>query len=128
MSKTACVVPWSTLAIGPDGRATFCCDVPEPLTVDGRMGSVYRDSLDDLWNAREIVQVRAAMARGERPPTCHLCWEREAAGGAGGAPPPPPLGGGGGGGGGRARVVNKRGVPREGGGRPPGGAVPRGGP
>jgi len=81
MSKTACVVPWSTLAIGPDGRATFCCDVPEPLTVDGRMGSVYRDSLDDLWNAREIVQVRAAMARGERPPTCHLCWEREAAGG-----------------------------------------------
>src|ERR1700674_5093488 len=81
MSKTACVVPWSTLAIGPDRRATFCCDVPESPTGDGRMGSVYRDSLDDLWNSREIVQVRAAMARGERPPTCHLCWEREAAGG-----------------------------------------------
>jgi SAM-dependent methyltransferase/MoaA/NifB/PqqE/SkfB family radical SAM enzyme len=82
MSKTACVIPWSTLAIGPDGRATFCCDVPDPLTVDGRMGSVYRDSLDDLWNAPEIVQVRAAMARGEKPASCRLCWEREAAGGA----------------------------------------------
>ncbi|HVT61328.1 MAG TPA: twitch domain-containing radical SAM protein [Thermoanaerobaculia bacterium] len=81
MSKTACIIPWSTLAIGPDGRASFCCDVPAPLTVDGRMGSVYRDSLDDLWNSRDIVQVRAAMARGEKPETCRLCWEREAAGG-----------------------------------------------
>jgi len=81
MSKTACIVPWSTLAIGPDGRATFCCDVPAPLTVDGRTGSIYRDSLDDLWNAREVVEVRAAMARGEKPEACRLCWEREAAGG-----------------------------------------------
>jgi MoaA/NifB/PqqE/SkfB family radical SAM enzyme/SAM-dependent methyltransferase len=81
MSKTACIIPWSTLAIGPDGRASFCCDVPAPLTVDGRMGSVYRDSLEDLWNAGEIVQVRAAMARGEKPEACRLCWEREAAGG-----------------------------------------------
>jgi SAM-dependent methyltransferase/MoaA/NifB/PqqE/SkfB family radical SAM enzyme len=81
MSKTACIVPWSTLAIGPDGRATFCCDVPTPLKVDGRTGSIYRDSLDALWNAGELVQVRAAMARGEKPETCSLCWEREAAGG-----------------------------------------------
>ncbi|HVT17317.1 MAG TPA: twitch domain-containing radical SAM protein [Thermoanaerobaculia bacterium] len=81
MSKTACIVPWSTLAIGPDGRANFCCDVPAPLTVDGRMGSIYRDSLDNLWNAGEIVQVRAAMARGEKPEACGLCWQREAAGG-----------------------------------------------
>jgi len=82
MSKTACIVPWTTFAIGPDGRATFCCDIPTPLTVDGRMGSVYRDSLDDLWNAQELVEVRAAMARGEKPESCRLCWEREAAGGA----------------------------------------------
>jgi radical SAM protein with 4Fe4S-binding SPASM domain len=81
MSKTACVIPWSTFAIGPDGRATFCCDVLEPLTVDGRMGSVYRDALDDLWNAPEIVQVRTAMARGEKPASCRRCWESEAAGG-----------------------------------------------
>lgn len=81
MSKTACIIPWSTLAIGPDGRASFCCDVAAPLTVDGRMGSVYRDSIDELWNAREIVDVRAAMARGEKPEACRLCWDREAAGG-----------------------------------------------
>ncbi|MGH9441368.1 MAG: twitch domain-containing radical SAM protein [Thermoanaerobaculia bacterium] len=82
MSKTACIIPWSTLVIGTDGRASFCCDVPAPLTVDGRMGSVYRDSLDDLWNAPELVQLRSAMARGERPAACRLCWDREAAGGA----------------------------------------------
>ncbi len=81
MSKTACIVPWTTLAIGPDGRATFCCDVPAPLQVDGRMGSIYRDSLDDLWNAGELVEVRTAIARGGKPASCHVCWEREAAGG-----------------------------------------------
>jgi MoaA/NifB/PqqE/SkfB family radical SAM enzyme/SAM-dependent methyltransferase len=81
MSKTACVVPWSTFIIGPDGRVSFCCDVPEPLEVNGRMGSIYRDSLEELWNADKLVAVRAAIARGERPATCHLCWEREAAGG-----------------------------------------------
>lgn len=81
MSKTACIVPWSTLAIGPDGRASFCCEVVTPLTVDGRVGSIYRDSLANLWNARELVQVRAAMARGEKPETCRVCWEREATGG-----------------------------------------------
>jgi len=53
-----------------------------PLTVNGHIGSIYRDSLHDLWNATEIVQVRAAMARGEKPAACRLCWEREAAGGA----------------------------------------------
>jgi MoaA/NifB/PqqE/SkfB family radical SAM enzyme/SAM-dependent methyltransferase len=53
-----------------------------PLTVNGRVGSIYKDSLHNLWNAPEIVQVRAAMARGEKPEACRLCWEREAAGGA----------------------------------------------
>src|SRR5260370_38329845 len=90
MSKTACIVPWTTLAIGPDGRATFCCDIPAPLTVDGRMGSVYRDSLDDLWNARELVEVRAAMARGEKPESCRLCWQPEPPGAAGPRRPPNP--------------------------------------
>ena len=56
MSKTACIIPWTNLAIRPDGTANFCCDVPAPLIVNGRTGSVYRDSLDDLWNAPEIVQ------------------------------------------------------------------------
>jgi radical SAM protein with 4Fe4S-binding SPASM domain len=82
MSKTACIIPWSNLFIRPDGTAKLCCDVPAPLIVNGRTGSVYRDSLDDLWNAPEIVQVRTAMARGEKPETCRICWEREAAGGA----------------------------------------------
>jgi SAM-dependent methyltransferase len=81
MSKTACIVPWSSLVLGPDGRATFCCDVPQPLTVEGRQGSIYQDTLDDLWNAPTLVEVRAAMAAGEKPATCRVCWDREAAGG-----------------------------------------------
>jgi MoaA/NifB/PqqE/SkfB family radical SAM enzyme/SAM-dependent methyltransferase len=81
MSKTACIIPWTSLILGPDGRGLFCCQSPVPLTVDGRLGNIYRDSLDELWNAGEVVEVRAAMARGEKPAACRVCWEREAGGG-----------------------------------------------
>jgi MoaA/NifB/PqqE/SkfB family radical SAM enzyme len=81
ISDTACVIPWSNLAIQPDGCASFCCDAPVLLTVDGRPGRLGQDTLEDLWNAEELVETRAAMARGERPETCRVCWKREAAGG-----------------------------------------------
>jgi MoaA/NifB/PqqE/SkfB family radical SAM enzyme len=79
-SDTSCVVPWSMLVVQPDGCASFCCDVPLLLTVDGRPANLTQDSLDDLWNAPELVGTRAAMARGERPEACSVCWKREAAG------------------------------------------------
>jgi MoaA/NifB/PqqE/SkfB family radical SAM enzyme/SAM-dependent methyltransferase len=51
------------------------------LKVNGREGNVSRDSFDDLWNADELVQIRSAMARGEKPASCTTCWKREAEGG-----------------------------------------------
>ena len=73
-------MPWSQLVVQPDGCASFCCDVPNPLTVDGRLGTLGRDSLDDLWNSEDLVQTRAAMVAGERPASCQVCWDREASG------------------------------------------------
>ena len=67
--------------IRPDGSANYCCDVLPALNVDGRPGNLTRDAFDDLWNADEIVQVRAEMARGEKPASCGTCWKREAEGG-----------------------------------------------
>ncbi len=81
MSNTVCIIPWTNFVVGPDGRATFCCEIHEPMTVDGKVGNIQRDSLDALWNAPEIVDVRAAMAAGERPESCGACWRRESAGG-----------------------------------------------
>jgi MoaA/NifB/PqqE/SkfB family radical SAM enzyme/SAM-dependent methyltransferase len=66
--------------IRPDGSTAFCCDVLPALTVNGRSGNITRDAFDDLWNADELVQVRAAMARGEKPASCSACWKREAEG------------------------------------------------
>ena len=76
-ANNTCVVPWSMLVVQPDGCASFCCDVPLLLTVDGRAANLTEDSLDDLWNAPELVQTRAAMARGERPESCSTCWKVE---------------------------------------------------
>jgi MoaA/NifB/PqqE/SkfB family radical SAM enzyme/SAM-dependent methyltransferase len=81
ISKTACVIPWTNFVVRPDGSAHFCCDVLPNLKVQGRPGNLSRDSLDDLWNADELVQVRSAMARGEKPASCSACWKQEAKGG-----------------------------------------------
>ncbi|MBV8645227.1 MAG: twitch domain-containing radical SAM protein [Candidatus Eremiobacteraeota bacterium] len=81
ISKTACVIPWTNLIVRRDGSAHFCCDVFPELTVDGRIADLSRDSLDDVWNAEELVRVRAEMARGEQPAACGTCWKREAEGG-----------------------------------------------
>jgi MoaA/NifB/PqqE/SkfB family radical SAM enzyme len=77
MRDSMCVVPFSSLVIQPDGRANFCCDAPLSLTVDGRPGQLGRDAFDDLWNSVELVEVRGAMARGDRPVACQACWDRE---------------------------------------------------
>lgn len=50
------------------------------LTVDGRPASIDRDSLEAIWNAPEIVGIRAEMARGEAPEACRICWDHERAG------------------------------------------------
>ncbi|MDB5072247.1 MAG: glycosyltransferase WbsX family protein [Candidatus Eremiobacteraeota bacterium] len=47
------------------------------LMVDGREANIARDPLDTIWNADELVGIRAAMARGERPPSCGSCWMNE---------------------------------------------------
>ncbi len=65
----------------PDGTAAFCCEVIPPLQVGGRPGHITRDGFDAVWNADELVAVRAAMARGERPAPCAACWKREDEGG-----------------------------------------------
>lgn len=80
MSKTACVVPFTTLDISPDGTPVICCQAPIALTVDGRLANAKTDSIETIWNAPEIVEMRAAMARGEKPDACRICWEHENAG------------------------------------------------
>ena len=66
-SNTACVIPWTNLVVRPDGYAAFCCDVPGLVTVGDRPGNVIQDSLEDLWNAPELVSTREAMARASAP-------------------------------------------------------------
>ncbi|MGZ4803130.1 MAG: SPASM domain-containing protein, partial [Acidimicrobiia bacterium] len=77
MSKSACVVPFTTLDISADGTPLVCCQVPVALTVGGRPASVARDSLDAIWNAPELLSLRAAMAGGEKADVCRICWEHE---------------------------------------------------
>jgi SAM-dependent methyltransferase/pyruvate-formate lyase-activating enzyme len=77
MAKPACVVPWTTLDVGPDGTPIICCQAPVQLTVDGRPASLGRDPLPVVWNAPELLAIRDQMARGEAPVACAACWQQE---------------------------------------------------
>jgi len=79
--ETTCVIPWSMLIVQPDGHLNFCVDVPDPLKVHGRPASIYDDTIEEIWNADELVAVRSEMAVGQRPDACARCWRREQAGG-----------------------------------------------
>jgi SAM-dependent methyltransferase len=78
--KSACVVPWTALDVSPDGTPIMCCQARLALTVDGRPTAIDRDPLGAIWNAPEIVSVRAQMARGEAPAACQVCYDQERAG------------------------------------------------
>lgn len=75
-SQTACIVPWRTIVGLPNGKVLPCCYARQPV------GSLYEGTLEDIWNSDEIVALRAALGRGERPATCDECWELERAGAA----------------------------------------------
>lgn len=58
-----------------DGSATPCC------RSDAKLGSVHADSLETIWNAPAIRDLRLALLRGEAPDACKNCHFVERAGG-----------------------------------------------
>jgi MoaA/NifB/PqqE/SkfB family radical SAM enzyme len=66
-----CNEPWlGLLAIETDLDATFC-----PCYLKLRLGNLRERSLEELWNAAPLVEIRASFQRGQLPAACRgqLC-------------------------------------------------------
>lgn len=68
-----CYFPWFSTWISADGWVRPCPIMPWTLD-EGRMGHIGEQSFAEIWNGPKYRELRAALARGERPTrSCKTC-------------------------------------------------------
>ena len=75
MSKdTLCVVPWVHLNFEPNGKVVPCC-----LTSyhDYFAGDLNTQSIEEIWNSKNMKDLRTQFLAGEKPKICSTCFDRE---------------------------------------------------
>lgn len=70
------MLPWISIEASPMGTARPCCLAREDIAgIDLR-----KDTLEDAYKSEYMQKMRQQMRNGEKPATCKLCWDEEAAG------------------------------------------------
>lgn len=75
-----CALPFTHLQINAVGNARVCCMIREPLLIEGQEASVYRHTLEQIWNAPQMREIRQRMIAGQPVSACRACQEEEGAG------------------------------------------------
>jgi len=68
-----CVMPWSVISIGWDGKVYGCCDDYDGLYVIGNIDDTPH--LKDIWNSEKMIVLRRKLAKGDyhNLPHCKDC-------------------------------------------------------
>jgi len=72
-----CVLPWTHMAVQPDGQVFPCC---ASFGTTGPVGDLRRQELKEIWNSPGMRQLRLNMLAGKPSPSCRDCYERERSG------------------------------------------------
>lgn len=76
LPDTICMLPWVSIEASPTGSARPCCLAREDIPgIDLR-----KDTLEDAYKSVYMQDLRKQFRAGEKPATCKLCWDEEAAG------------------------------------------------
>jgi len=76
LPNTICMLPWISIESSPTGTSRPCCLAREEITgIDLRM-----HTLEDAYKSDYMQNLRRQFRAGEKPATCKLCWDEEAAG------------------------------------------------
>ena len=76
LPDSICMLPWISIEASPMGTARPCCLAREDITgIDLR-----QHTLQDAYTSEYMQNMRRQMRAGEKPATCKLCWDEEAAG------------------------------------------------
>lgn len=71
-SKTFCIFPWIHQYVGPPGDVKPCCVYDHKA----ELGSLKKNSLEEIWNNEETRKMRVRFLRGEQHPSCGICNNR----------------------------------------------------
>jgi radical SAM protein with 4Fe4S-binding SPASM domain len=75
MTKTTlCAVPWMHLNFEPNGKVVPCC-----LTSHHNYfaGDLNKQSIEEIWNSKNMKELRKQFLAGEEPKICATCFDRE---------------------------------------------------
>jgi len=76
LPNSICMLPWISIETSPMGTARPCCLAREEIIgIDLR-----QHTLQDAYKSEYMQKMRQQMRAGEKPATCKLCWDEEAAG------------------------------------------------
>jgi len=78
---TFCVMPWLYQQVFSHGKVKPCCKFNRFITRNDAKMSVYKQSLEEIWNSDDMRTIRRAMVRGERVSGCAACYREEESGG-----------------------------------------------
>lgn len=76
-SKTFCIYPWIHLHAYPTGEAYPCCHAEMAV---GPVGNCRTHSLEDIWYAKPMNDLRYNMLNEIKSPACQRCYEQEESG------------------------------------------------
>ena len=81
MTESFCVLPWVNITVDPDGAIKPCCISHDYIKKeDGTKFNLGYDSIDDIYNSKEYVELRQKMLDNEYISGCDVCYHNEKTG------------------------------------------------
>jgi organic radical activating enzyme len=77
-NKTFCVLPWVNLTTDPSGKIRPCCVSKDFIKKeDGTVYNAGYDSIEEIYNSPDYVEIRRKMLAGEEVSGCTQCYQQE---------------------------------------------------
>ena len=76
LPESICMLPWISIEASPVGTARPCCLARESIPLI----DLRHNTLEDAYKSEYMQDLRRQFRNGEKPSTCKLCWDEEAAG------------------------------------------------
>jgi MoaA/NifB/PqqE/SkfB family radical SAM enzyme len=81
LPSTICMLPWISIEASPMGTTRPCCLAQEEITDEnGYKYDLNQTNLETAYHSEYMQNLRRQFRNGEKPETCRMCWEEEAAG------------------------------------------------
>lgn len=78
MNQSYCVLPWLGISVDPDGSVKPCCVSSDVIKKDdGTPYNLGKDTIDDIYNSKDFINMRESMLAGDKIPTCDVCYNNE---------------------------------------------------